>query len=152
MVPVQLIGALLAILNGYANAEGGTGGTGDFKKKPQRADSLPCCARDSTDLPVERHLPFDSDQVQAPKKQQAATDPRPLTADRRRAIHWEAITRQWWMDISFEGGSLLKNLDKRIREETGLPVSIAEDPLASVVLGTAKMLTDFGLVRRVAIE
>ena len=50
------------------------------------------------------------------------------------------------------GGSLLKNLDKRIREETGLPVSIAEDPLASVVLGTAKMLTDFGLVRRVAIE
>ena len=29
------------------------------------------------------------------------------------------------------GGALLKNLDKRIREETGLPVSIAEDPLAS---------------------
>jgi actin-like ATPase involved in cell morphogenesis len=28
---------------------------------------------------------------------------------------------------------LLKNLDKRIREETGLPVSIADDPLASVV-------------------
>jgi len=27
---------------------------------------------------------------------------------------------------------LLKNLDKRIREETGLPVSIADDPLASV--------------------
>jgi len=34
------------------------------------------------------------------------------------------------------GGALLKNLDKRIREETGLPVSIADDPLASVVLGT----------------
>ena len=50
------------------------------------------------------------------------------------------------------GGSLLKNLDKRIREETGLPVSIAEDPLESVVLGTGKMLTDFELVRRVAIE
>ena len=33
------------------------------------------------------------------------------------------------------GGAMLKNLDKRIREETGLPVSIAEDPLASVVLG-----------------
>ena len=43
------------------------------------------------------------------------------------------------------GGALLKNLDKRIREETGLPVSIAEDPLASVVLGTSKMLTDFRL-------
>jgi len=50
------------------------------------------------------------------------------------------------------GGALLKNLDKRIREETGLPVSIAEDPLASVVLGTGKMLTDFDLLRRVAIE
>ena len=50
------------------------------------------------------------------------------------------------------GGAMLKNLDKRIREETGLPVSIAEDPLASVVLGTGKMLTDFKLLRRVAIE
>src|SRR6202790_5445889 len=50
------------------------------------------------------------------------------------------------------GGALLKNLDKRIREETGLAVSIAEDPLASVVLGTGKMLTDFKLLRRVAIE
>ena len=50
------------------------------------------------------------------------------------------------------GGGMLKNLDKRIREETGLPVSIAEDPLASVVLGTGRMLTDFDLLRRVAIE
>jgi rod shape-determining protein MreB len=50
------------------------------------------------------------------------------------------------------GGALLKNLDKRIREETGLPVSIAEDPLASVVLGTGRMLADFNLLRRVAIE
>jgi len=50
------------------------------------------------------------------------------------------------------GGALLKNLDKRIRTETGLPVSIAEDPLASVVLGTGKMLTEFKLLRRIAIE
>lgn len=50
------------------------------------------------------------------------------------------------------GGAMLKNLDKRIRVETGLPVSIAEDPLASVVLGTGKMLTDFRLLRRIAIE
>ena len=33
------------------------------------------------------------------------------------------------------GGSLLKNLDKRLREETGLPLAMAEDPLSSVVLG-----------------
>jgi len=50
------------------------------------------------------------------------------------------------------GGALLRNLDKRIREETGLPVSIAEDPLACVALGTGKLLSDFKLLRRVAIE
>ena len=50
------------------------------------------------------------------------------------------------------GGALLKNLDKRIREETGLPVSIADDPLASVVLGTGKMLSDFHLLRLVSID
>ena len=50
------------------------------------------------------------------------------------------------------GGAMLKNLDRRIREETGLPVSIAESPLESVCLGTGKMLTDFKLLRRIAIE
>jgi rod shape-determining protein MreB len=50
------------------------------------------------------------------------------------------------------GGALLKNLDKRLREETGLPVSIADDPLTSVVMGTGKMLTDFDLLRRVALD
>src|ERR1700732_3092551 len=44
------------------------------------------------------------------------------------------------------GGAMLKNLDKRIRAETGLPVSIADDPLTSVVLGAGKMLTDFKLL------
>jgi rod shape-determining protein MreB len=50
------------------------------------------------------------------------------------------------------GGALLKNLDKRIREETGLPVSIADDPLCSVVLGTGKMLSDFKLLRKISLE
>jgi rod shape-determining protein MreB len=50
------------------------------------------------------------------------------------------------------GGALLKNLDKRIREETGLPVSIAEDPLASVVMGTGRMLSDFRLLRQISID
>ena len=50
------------------------------------------------------------------------------------------------------GGALLKNLDKRIREETGLPVSIVGDPLTSVVLGTGKMLSDFHLLRLVSID
>jgi rod shape-determining protein MreB and related proteins len=50
------------------------------------------------------------------------------------------------------GGALLKNLDLRIRMETGLPVSIAENPLASVVLGTGKMLDNFKLLRKVSIN
>ena len=50
------------------------------------------------------------------------------------------------------GGALLKSLDKRIREETGLPVSVADDPLASVVLGTGKMLSDFKLLRKIKID
>lgn len=50
------------------------------------------------------------------------------------------------------GGSLLKNLDKRLREETGLPLALAEDPLASVVLGAGRMLSDFGLLRKISID
>jgi len=49
------------------------------------------------------------------------------------------------------GGALLKNLDKRIREETALPVSIANDPLASVVLGIGQMLSNFKLLRKITI-
>jgi rod shape-determining protein MreB len=47
------------------------------------------------------------------------------------------------------GGALLRNLDKRLREETGLPVLVAENPLTSVVLGAGKMLTDLALLRKV---
>src|SRR5258708_5768588 len=50
------------------------------------------------------------------------------------------------------GGALLENLDKRIREETGLPVCVADDPLCSVVLGTGKILSDFKLLRRISVE
>ncbi|HZI94281.1 MAG TPA: rod shape-determining protein [Patescibacteria group bacterium] len=50
------------------------------------------------------------------------------------------------------GGALLKNLDRRLREETGLPVSMADDPLSSVVLGTGRMLTDFNLLRKVSLD
>ena len=48
------------------------------------------------------------------------------------------------------GGALLKNLDRRIAEDTQLPVQIAEDPLTSVVLGAGKMLTDLPLLHRLA--
>jgi rod shape-determining protein MreB len=50
------------------------------------------------------------------------------------------------------GGSMLKNLDKRLREETGLPLAMAEDPLSSVVLGAGRMLSDFNLLRKISID
>jgi len=50
------------------------------------------------------------------------------------------------------GGALLRNLEKRLREETGLPVSTADTPLTSVVTGTGRMLTDFNLLRKVSID
>jgi rod shape-determining protein MreB len=50
------------------------------------------------------------------------------------------------------GGALLKNLDLRIRKEIGLPVSVADDPLTSVVMGAGKMLDDFDVLRRVSLN
>ncbi len=47
------------------------------------------------------------------------------------------------------GGALLRNLDQLLREETKLPITIAEDPLSAVVLGAGKVLDDFTLLRRV---
>jgi rod shape-determining protein MreB and related proteins len=50
------------------------------------------------------------------------------------------------------GGSLLRNLDRRIRQETQLPVQVVEDPLSSVVLGAGKMLSDETLLKKLAYE
>ena len=47
------------------------------------------------------------------------------------------------------GGALLKNLDKRLREETSLPIFIAEDPLSSVVLGAGKVLENLPLLEKI---
>jgi rod shape-determining protein MreB len=49
------------------------------------------------------------------------------------------------------GGALLRGLDQRLRDETGLPVVPAEDPLASVVLGTGRVLEDIDLLRKVSL-
>src|SRR2546422_180441 len=47
------------------------------------------------------------------------------------------------------GGALLKNLDALLREETGLPVFLAEDPLSSVVIGAGKALEELDILRQV---
>lgn len=49
------------------------------------------------------------------------------------------------------GGALLKNLDARLSEEVGVPVTVAENPLQSVVLGTGEMLNDMDLLRRISL-
>ncbi len=50
------------------------------------------------------------------------------------------------------GGALLKKLDVRLREETGLPVTIAEQPLYCVVLGAGKLLDNIDLLRRTSLK
>ena len=50
------------------------------------------------------------------------------------------------------GGSLLRNLDSLISEETGLPVALATDPLTSVVLGAGKALDELDLLKDVTIN
>jgi rod shape-determining protein MreB len=50
------------------------------------------------------------------------------------------------------GGALLRGLDHRISSETGLPVCIAENPLACVALGAGKVLENFRLLQRVSVN
>jgi rod shape-determining protein MreB len=50
------------------------------------------------------------------------------------------------------GGALLKNIDVLLREETGLPVMVCDDPVSAVVLGSGKALDHLELLREVAIS
>lgn len=50
------------------------------------------------------------------------------------------------------GVALLRKLDEHLRNETGLPVLVAEDPLATVVVGAGKLLTNRGLLSKVAVD
>jgi rod shape-determining protein MreB len=49
------------------------------------------------------------------------------------------------------GGALLKNLNKLLEKETGLPIIIADDPLSSVVLGSGKALDNIDILKEIAI-
>ncbi len=49
------------------------------------------------------------------------------------------------------GGSLLRGMDIRLREETGLPIITVDDPLTSVVLGVGKILDELDLLRKVSV-
>jgi rod shape-determining protein MreB len=49
------------------------------------------------------------------------------------------------------GGALLKNLDRLLREETSLPITVTEDPLSTVALGSGKALDNLEFLREVVI-
>jgi rod shape-determining protein MreB len=49
------------------------------------------------------------------------------------------------------GGSLLRNMDVLLREETGLPVMLCDDPISAVVLGSGKALNELELLKSVTI-
>ncbi|MDY0061471.1 MAG: rod shape-determining protein [Myxococcota bacterium] len=50
------------------------------------------------------------------------------------------------------GGALLRNMDVLLREETGLPVTIADDPVSAVALGSGKTLDELSLLKGVTIS
>src|SRR5512135_952826 len=50
------------------------------------------------------------------------------------------------------GGALLRNLDVLLREETGLPIMLADDPLTAVVMGAGKVLDELSLLKDVTIQ
>jgi rod shape-determining protein MreB len=50
------------------------------------------------------------------------------------------------------GGALLRGLDQVLRDETNLPVAVADEPLACVALGTGKVLDELDLLKKIAIS
>ncbi len=50
------------------------------------------------------------------------------------------------------GGALLKGLDQLLREETSLPISVVDDPLSTVVLGSGKALDSLDILKEVTID
>jgi rod shape-determining protein MreB len=50
------------------------------------------------------------------------------------------------------GGALLKNMDKLLREETKVPITVTEDPLSAVALGAGKALEDISILKEVMVD
>ena len=49
------------------------------------------------------------------------------------------------------GGSLIRGLDTLLKEATGLPITLAVDPLSAVAIGAGKVLSDPKLLRKIAL-
>ena len=50
------------------------------------------------------------------------------------------------------GGALLKGLDQLLREETSLPITVVDDPLSTVVVGTGRALDNINVLHEVCID
>ncbi len=50
------------------------------------------------------------------------------------------------------GGALLKNMDKLLSEEVGLPITITEDPLSTIAIGAGKALDSIEILKQVVIK
>jgi len=50
------------------------------------------------------------------------------------------------------GGALLQNIDVLIREETGLPVTVTDDPLSSVARGAGIALDNLDMLKEIAVQ
>jgi len=50
------------------------------------------------------------------------------------------------------GGALLKGLDQLLREETSLPITVVDDPLSTVVLGSGKVLDNLEVLKEVTVD
>jgi rod shape-determining protein MreB and related proteins len=50
------------------------------------------------------------------------------------------------------GGALLRGLDERLREETGLPIHVADNPLESVVLGAGRCVDEFDTLGQILLS
>ena len=101
---------------------------------------------------VPRSVTLSDDEIRAALKDNVATIVRAIRAS------LEATPPELSADIADHGivltggGALLRNLDRRISQETGLTVSIAENPLASVVLGAGKLLANFKLLQKMSMN
>ena len=73
-------------------------------------------------------------------------------------IALEQTPPEWSADIVDRGiiltggGALLKNLDKLLREETNLPITVAERPLETVALGSGKALDNLDLLKEIVVH
>lgn len=67
-------------------------------------------------------------------------------------MHWKNTSRTWcrhrrtWLDVD-GGGALLRDIDLLLKEETGLPVHVAEEPLNCVVKGCGIALENMEKLR-----